>query len=246
MILLKLGGSVITEKDTPETVDGEAIGRAAEAIATVDEPLVVVHGGGSFGHYQADRHGVSREDGTRNAGAIRAIHGAMRELNTAVVNALDAAGAAPVPIAPFSAAVRTADGNLEMPTDHFDALVRGDVLPVTHGDVIADRRRGASILSGDELIVHLARALEADRVGLCSGVPGVLDADGSVISEITALESVQAALGGSESTDVTGGMAGKVETLLDLEAPACVFGPTALPAFLGGDLPGTTIRSAGP
>ena len=96
-----------------------------------------------------------------------------------------------------------------------------------------------------ELVVELATGLDADRVGLCSTVPGVLDEEGEVIERIDAFETVADALGGSDATDVTGGMAGKVRTLLALDAPASVFGPASVDRFLAGEQPGTTIYGTG-
>jgi isopentenyl phosphate kinase len=78
-------------------------------------------------------------------------------------------------------------------------------------------------------------------VGLCSDVPGVLDTEGEVVDRVTAIEDVADALGGSDATDVTGGMAAKVRTLLDLDAPASVFDLDGLDAFLRGDAPGTLV-----
>jgi len=107
--------------------------------------------------------------------------------------------------------------------------------------VIAHAGAGATVISGDELVAVLARDLTADRVGLCSTVPGVLDEDDTVIDRIDDFDAVAAVLGASEATDVTGGMAGKVRTLLDLEAEASIFGLDALESFLDGADSGTTI-----
>ncbi|MFC6770171.1 acetylglutamate kinase, partial [Halorubrum pallidum] len=96
-------------------------------------------------------------------------------------------------------------------------------------------------VSGDELVVELADALGAERVGVCSTVPGVLDADGDVIETIDEIDAVAVALGASETTDVSGGMAAKVRELLALDAPAQVFGADGLAAFLRGDDAGTRI-----
>ncbi|ERH05469.1 MAG: putative archaeal kinase, partial [Halonotius sp. J07HN4] len=116
-------------------------------------------------------------------------------------------------------------------------------VPVLHGDVVAHAGEGVTVLSGDELVTGLADCLGARRVGLCSTVPGVLDADGEVIDAITEFDSVAAALGDSESTDVSGGMAGKVRELLGLSGTARIFGPDAVGPFLAGDAPGTLIDS---
>jgi isopentenyl phosphate kinase len=114
-------------------------------------------------------------------------------------------------------------------------------VPVLHGDGVAHEGAGVTVLSGDEVVTSLSSSLSADSVGVCSSVPGVLDDDGEVIPRIRDYEAVAALLGGSDATDVTGGMAGKVRALLDLDAPAAVFGPESLEAFLAGEWPGTTV-----
>ncbi|MFC7165647.1 isopentenyl phosphate kinase [Halospeciosus flavus] len=248
-VVLKLGGSVVTEKDEPETVDTEALERVATAIGEwyTDEraagtDLLVVHGGGSFGHHHAAAHGVSRETGSTDTQAVRDIHGAMQDLNEAVVGALADADVPAVPVHPFSAGYRTPEGLLFYPAEPTASMLSEGFVPVLHGDVVAHAGEGATILSGDELVVELAEGLGATRVGLCSTVPGVLDDADEVISEIVDYEDVADYLGESESTDVTGGMAAKVRALLGLRAAASVFGPDDVGPFLRGEEPGTVIR----
>ena len=246
MIVLKLGGSVITEKDRPETLDGAALEQAADTIAAAlaggGEDLVVVHGGGSFGHHNASEHGVSTTDGTHDASAVLDIHGAMKTLNQFVLGRLLERDVEAVPVHPLSTAHRDTDGTLDLPTGQIETMLAEGFVPVLHGDLVADAGAGATVVSGDELVAALARALAADRVGLCSTVPGVLDEDDAVIDQIDDFDAVAELLGASEATDVTGGMAGKVQTLLALEADASIFGLEALDAFLDGDKPGTTIE----
>jgi isopentenyl phosphate kinase len=240
--VLKLGGSVVTDKDEAETVDETNLSRAAEAIAAAeDEDIVVVHGGGSFGHHHAAEHGVSTTEGTHDAAAVRAIHGAMKDLNGAVVDALAAAGVSAVTVHPFSVASRGADADLSLPSKQLATMLTEGFTPVLHGDVVVHEGSGATILSGDELVVALAVALDADRVGVCSAVPGVYDANEDVIDRIESFGEVADALGGSDATDVTGGMAAKVRELLALDAPAYVFDIDGLEAFIAGENPGTRI-----
>ena len=256
LTILKLGGSVITDKDSPETVDDDALDSVVAAIADSgvvtgdagsiagdDGPagLIVVHGGGSFGHVHAAEHGVSTTDGTHDPAAVTAIHGAMKQLNSVVVDRLQAAGVPAVPVHPLSAAARDADAELSLPTAAVAGLRAEGFVPVLHGDVIAHAGKGVTVLSGDEIVTGLAERLGASRVGLCSTVPGVLDSDGDVIETIREFESVAAALGDSDSTDVSGGMAGKVRELLALGAPAHIFGPDAVAGFLADDDVGTLI-----
>ena len=247
-VVLKLGGSLITEKDRPETLDDDSLADACDAVAgalsdgTVDR-LVVVHGGGSFGHYHASEHGVSTTAGTGDVGAVMDIHGAMTTLNRFVLAHLHERNVPAVPVHPLSLAARPdgVDSVLDLPTGSTATLIDEGFVPVLHGDGVATADAGVTVLSGDELVVKLATALDTRRVGVCSTVPGVLDGDGDVIERIDSFETVADALGESDATDVSGGMAGKVRELLALDAPASVFGADGLAAFLRGGEPGTRI-----
>jgi len=248
-VVLKLGGSLITRKEEPETVDEPALAAACDAVADAlaDGPvdsLVVVHGGGSYGHHHASAHGVSTTAGTHDAAAVMDIHDAMCTLNGHVLDRLRSRGVPAVPVHPLSLTARPdgAGGDLDLPLSSTATLLGEGFVPVLHGDGVATAGAGVTVLSGDELVVELARGLDATRVGLCSTVPGVLDADEEVIERISAFDEVADVLGGSDATDVSGGMAGKVRELLALDTPAAVFGPAELGAFLRGEAAGTRIE----
>lgn len=242
-VLLKLGGSVITDKTTEARVDTASLDVAVDAInaAPLDD-LVIVHGGGSFGHPAAARHGVDATTGTTDAGAIADIHGAMLDLNRAVVDALATAGVAAVGVHPLSMARR--DPALTVDIGAIEELREEGFVPVLHGDGVVTAGAGVTVLSGDDLIVALADPLGIDRIGLCSDVPGVFDAEGTVLDAIGSFDEVADDLRGSSATDVTGGMAHKVRVLLDLPAPAAIFGLDDLSRFLAGTSVGTTIDAS--
>ena len=258
-VVLKLGGSLITEKDRPETLDGPALDAACDVISgaltdgAVDR-LVIVHGGGSFGHHHASEHGVSTTAGTHDAGAVMDIHGAMTTLNGLVLSRLHSRGVSAIPVHPLSLSARRdgPDGDLDLPLASTETLLDEGFVPVLHGDGAATAGEGVTVVSGDELVVELAARLAARRVGVCSTVPGVLDgADGAgdddgpgereVIPAIDEFDAVADVLGASDTTDVSGGMAAKVRELLALDAPAYVFGADGLDSFLRGGDPGTRI-----
>lgn len=250
-VVLKLGGSLITEKDRPETLDGPALDAACDAIAAAHsdgavERLVIVHGGGSFGHHHASEHGVSTTTGTHDAGAVMDIHGAMTTLNQFVLSRLHTRDVPAVPVHPLSVAARPdgPTGELDLPCSATATLLAEGFVPVLHGDGVATAGEGVTVVSGDELVTELATQLSARRVGVCSTVPGVLDSTsgaGRVIPSIDSFEAVADVLGASDATDVSGGMAGKVQELLALDAPAYVFGADELSSFLRGSDPGTRI-----
>jgi isopentenyl phosphate kinase len=250
--VLKLGGSVITHKDEHESVDETALGTAVSAVGRAlvsDSPqatrrgdsLVVVHGGGSFGHPAAAAHGVSASEGTRDSTALVDIHRAMGRLNSRVVEELQAAGVPALPVRPLSLLCRTDEG-LACPAQPVGSMLAEGFVPVLHGDVVVHDGTGGTVVSGDDIVVALAAALGADRVGVCSTVPGVLDGDGEVITEIASYEAVADVLGDSEATDVTGGMAGKVRALLEVSGPASIFGLEDLDSFFETGRAGTTVR----
>lgn len=239
--ILKLGGSVITHKDQPESINQSALETAARAVSESTEDLVIIHGGGSFGHHAATKHNVSKTRGTTNAASIRAIHSAMKQLNHAVIESLAVRDVPAIPVHAFPISCRDESDNLTVTTQSIETLLHEGFIPVTHGDVASHLGKGATILSGDELVVHIASTLHADRVGLCSAVPGVLDENDTVIEQIQSYTAVKGLFDSTEAPDVTGGMAGKVQELLTLSTSSHIFGLEDLDLFLSGEEPGTRI-----
>jgi isopentenyl phosphate kinase len=119
------------------------------------------------------------------------------------------------------------------------------MVPVIHGDVVMDLSRGACIVSGDQLVRYLAVPLQCSRVGLATDVPGVLDG-GRVVPEITKKTAPALQIGNSLHTDVTGGMRGKLNELLELADAGIgsdIFHVSQLGAFLAGaNHGGTRVR----
>ena len=58
MILIKLGGSVITNKSKPFTPRKTTINKIVSSFKKIDESFVIVHGGGSYGHYWSVKYGM--------------------------------------------------------------------------------------------------------------------------------------------------------------------------------------------
>jgi len=214
--ILKLGGSVITDKRADCAVNTEQLALVAAAIAGAQtDGIVVIHGAGSCGHPEARRY---RLDAGATAGETEGIfvtHKAVSSLNDEVVRALRENGVQAVGVHPLHAGIAQ-DGRLVgFETRHLRQMLALGMVPVIHGDVVMDLLRGACIVSGDQLVRYLAAGLAIRRVGLATDVPGVLD-DGQVVPRITRRTVPGLSIGSSTHTDVTGGMRGKIDELLGL------------------------------
>src|SRR2546428_5702433 len=60
LTILKIGGSVITDKARECTPDISAIQRIADQLSDYDLPLILIHGGGSYAHPFVTPSGISR------------------------------------------------------------------------------------------------------------------------------------------------------------------------------------------
>lgn len=226
IIFLKLGGSLITDKTGVEQAQTDVIARLASEIAAAraQNPhlqLLLGHGSGSFGHVAGARHGTRQ--GVHTAvqwhGFAEVSAAAMR-LNRLVVEALMAAGVPTISFAP-SASVQCADGRIQqISAQPIQQALAAGLLPVTHGDVAFDTVRGGTIVSTEEVMMALAPTLRPSWLLLAGVTDGVYGVDGRVIPHISpqTLPQIEAALGGSHGTDVTGGMAAKVKSMLALTA----------------------------
>jgi isopentenyl phosphate kinase len=259
---LKLGGSLITDKSRPHTPRLEALERLAGEIAAARrlEPslhLILGHGSGSFGHIPASQYGTRQ--GVRTTQEWRGFFQVWRDaaaLNYLVMDALFRTGLPAIAFPP-SSIVTARDGQVKTWKMGMlrRALAAGQ-LPVIYGDVVRDLLRGGTILSTEDLFVHLARRLRPRRILLASLEPGVW-ADYPVctrlVQEITRdnLAYIAPSLAGSAAVDVTGGMASKVQLSLALvdELPSLevrIFSgeePGAVERALLGEPLGTLIHS---
>jgi isopentenyl phosphate kinase len=228
LTFIKLGGSLITDKRVPNSFRAAQAAAVARVIADArtarpHAPILLGHGSGSFGHVAARKYGtmsgVSTPDAWRGFAEVAA---AASVLNTLMLDTLRDAGVAAVRFQP-SASARARDGVLEwMATDPIVQAVHAGLVPLVYGDVAFDTLRGGTIISTEALFFYLVGALNpvlpVARIVLLGEVEGVYDASGAVIDAITplTLASVEAALGGSSGTDVTGGMETKVRDMVAL------------------------------
>jgi isopentenyl phosphate kinase len=251
--LVKLGGSLITDKARPYTLRAGVLERLAQEIhrARLERPLALVlgHGGGSFPHVSAGRHRTA--EGTVDEHAwegFARVHADAALLNAQVCRALELAGERPFPLAPSAGATARARRVERWDTRPIELLLQAGVLPVVYGDALVDEAQGCCIASTEELFRWLARALRPARLLLVGKVDGVLDSHGELVPVLTRkdLPRLRADLKGSDgAADVTGGMLHKVERSLETGVPTLILNgliPDRLRlALLGESVPGTRI-----
>jgi len=146
---------------------------------------------------------------------------------------------------PPSASVLASNGQVSVweTTPIRMALASGSV-PVIFGDVTYDEVRGGTILSTEDLFMHLAQALNPERI-LLAGLEAAVWADfperTKKIEKITpaSFEEVSAGVGKSHGADVTGGMESKVRQMLDLAATS----PDLTIQIFSGTEPGNIVRA---
>ncbi len=252
LIFLKLGGSLITDKASPHTARLAVIDRLSLEIAAAwrDQPelrLVIGHGSGSFGHVPAHayqtRQGVATPE--QWLGYAEVWHEA-RVLNHIVIESLYNARL-PVIAFPPSANAIVSSGRVEQwDLTALKAALDQNMVPVVNGDVVFDRAMGGTILSTEDVFVHLAHSLIPEKVLLAGNEPGVW-ADYPTCTRLLATitpadrRHLTHDIKGSDAVDVTGGMADKVNQMLALVQAI----PSLKVIIFSGETPGQVQQALG-
>ncbi|MFQ5920989.1 MAG: isopentenyl phosphate kinase, partial [Nitrososphaerales archaeon] len=204
LALLKLGGSVVTFKDKPLSVNKAAIARISRQLRKVEKPLIVVHGGGSFGHYYSVRYDMHTKPARYDPHGVSVVRSSMVELNQHIVEIMTKNGLNPYTVQP-SAMVQGTKPIGSRIRELRDLAVTG-LIPVTHGDVLHHGNRKYYILSGDLLMSMLARELKPDLAVFALNVDGVYNdlKSRNLIREIRTAN--QAKFSDDLAIDVTGSM----------------------------------------
>ena len=229
MIILKIGGSILTNKDSTSEVDELSLKRIASEIkSSMDNSpkhLVIVHGAGSFGHPPAKKYKIGEafdesEYPQKRLGFCE-IQNQVKKLNMYICEAFINEGlpAIAVPASGFITATnkRITDGNLDL----FETYLEKGFVPVIYGDVGLDNELEFCVICGDQLIQYLAKNLNPEQVILGTDVDGVYNKnpkthdDAIFFDKFTSLEELDT-FEGTTNVDVTGGMVGKIKELLYL------------------------------
>lgn len=226
LVLIKLGGSLITDKNKSFCARKQVISRLSREIKDSSSgkfDLIIGHGSGSFGHIVASKYNT--QNGITDKESIMGLSlvaDAAIQIDRIMMQAFLKIKLPVISFAPASFLTAASQKLDQFLIKQIEIALRIGVIPVIYGDIILDEDMGCCIFSGertlDILAKHLKDNYENVRIILCGDTNGVYDENGKTISKINTrvFKKLASSIKGSGGTDVTGGMIHKVETSLKL------------------------------
>jgi isopentenyl phosphate kinase len=259
LVIIKLGGSVITFKEKPLSPNYQAIEKMAKVIKELKKryKIIIVHGGGSFGHYWSVKYDMHTQPyAYQDEGVIR-VRESMIKLNHIVVEKFISNGLKPFCIHASSFVFNNLPCK-ERVLDMMDMIQNNNIIPITYGDVVHTSKGNFSILSGDTLMNILSVNLNPRFSIFTTNVDGIYATleNGNLLSNII-LNKNKELLNATDnriefsdmSFDVTGGMKRKISESINIvqsEIPVYLingFYPERMIDIINGsDFIGTSIK----
>lgn len=207
MILIKLGGSIITNKKRPLSPRINTIDKIARQLKKIQEPFIVVHGGGSFGHYWSVKYDMHTKPARYDLRGVSVVKNSMVELNKIILDCFVKNRLNPYCLPPTD--FMSGDRPIPSKVREIKKIAGSGFVPVTYGDALWYGNKKSYILSGDRIMSILAKTLRP-RLSIF-----VLNVDG-LYSDLKAKKLIYDMKGNQVSIqelsmDVTGGMKRKVQ-----------------------------------
>lgn len=217
LLIVKLGGSLLTDKRGEAAARHDVLARLAAEIAAarpaMTEQLVLGHGSGSFGHVAAARHGLGQPGARPAVLGVAVTQSEAARLHRLVIDAFLEQEVPAFSIAPSSALMARAGRPVSFALSPFLGALDLGLLPVVYGDVVTDLAWGASICSTETVVLALVRRLRARgrrvrRLLWLGETAGVWGPDGRTVESVdrAGYRALRRAVGAAAGTDVTGGM----------------------------------------
>lgn len=220
LILVKLGGSVITKKDKPFTPNTLIIDSISKQVSELlrDYDFILVHGGGSYGHVVASEYRVVNGylQPSQLIGLTR-VKLSMNELTQLILTSLASYDVPAIPVTPVSF-LTCSSGRIEgFFIEPLRMMLSLHIVPLIPGDIAMDSsERRFTIVSGDQVAAFLAVKLGAAKLlygidvdGIFTGDPK-LDNGASLIPKLKK-DMMQDLRTSIRPGDVTGGIYRKIE-----------------------------------
>jgi len=217
MFIIKLGGSVITDKSKKYSFRKEVADNLSKAIKKSNKKVIIVHGAGSFGHILAKKYELN--SGHKNDRQLRGFsltHTMVQKLNTMVLDSLHENGIDAVSISPHSVLKLDDHKPLKFNIEIFKDSLENGFTPVTFGDVVLDKSLGFSICSGDLLIQLFAKYFKPEKIIFVLDEDGIytsnpkIDKNAKLIKSTNMEKLKNYTTKADAHADVTGGMGGKI------------------------------------
>jgi len=223
MLVIKIGGSVITDKSKKSYFKQKVMKRLAFELKNSNKEIVLVHGAGSFGHVLAKQYNLN--DGFKNSSQLKGFsvtHAMVQQLNSLVLKELHEVGVLAVSIPPHAFLKLNNHKPISSDFNIFKEYLKLGFTPVTFGDVVLDETLSFSICSGDLLLQMLADWLKPDKIifvidedGLYTSNPKI-DKNAEFIRKANIDELENLTTKPDAHDDVTKGMQGKIETIKNI------------------------------
>ena len=207
MLLIKLGGSIITNKEKPLSPRRKTIDNFVRSLKKINEPMVVVHGGGSFGHYWSVKYDMHTKPAKYDIKGVSTVKNSMVELNKIILESFLKNKLYPYSLPPTD----FVSGNKPIlkKIKEIKKIAQSNLIPITYGDALWYGGKKSYILSGDVIMTMLAKVLRPRLSVFVLNVDGLY---GDIKTKKLIYEFKNKQISFTKPrTDVTGGMKRKVE-----------------------------------
>ena len=239
--LIKLGGSVVTDKSKNQHYRQEMVRQLGKELAEyqqqTNELFFIGHGQGSYAHpivKKYSEHFTSKDafQAHKMVEMLRVIS----KLHEQILDDLIDCGLPTVSYRFSQQAFLNHVGKIDMQLDLLELLLDLQTAPLTTGDIVVDVNKGNAVLSTEKIFFKLINHLQQStkfrvkRVAYVTEVEGVLDHDRQLMTHIGANQKLDESMFFSDSaqSDVTGAMKHKVESAQAVARqgiPVAIFSP---------------------
>ena len=207
MILIKLGGSIITNKEKPLSPRRKTIDNLAKSLRKIEEPMIIVHGGGSYGHYWSVKYDMHTQPRKYDIKGVSIVKNSMIDLNKIILDSFVKNRLKPYCLPPTD--FMSGNKPIAKKVKEIEKIAKSGLIPVTFGDALWFGQNKTYILSGDKIMTHLSKILKPRLIIFA------LNEDG-LYSDLKTKKLIRELKGESpkiseNKMDVTGGMTRKVE-----------------------------------
>ena len=171
MILIKLGGSIITNKEKPLSARRKTIDNILKQVRKIKEPKIIVHGGGSYGHYWSVKYDMHTKPAKYDLKGVSVVKNSMIALNKIILDMAIKNRLNPYSLPPtdFMSGNRSIKSKILTIND----IAKSGLTPITYGDALWYGQKKSYILSGDVIMTALAKVLKPRLSIFALNVDGV-------------------------------------------------------------------------